>query len=66
MENLVSLMILLIVFTSLMLLAAYVADMFACKCLKWLGLEDVDNKEMTTPIIRFSNQHKYVEGELFG
>ena len=43
MENLVSLMILLIVFTSLMLLAAYVADMFACKCLKWLGLEEVEN-----------------------
>ena len=59
-------MILLIVFMSLMLLTAYVTDAFACKCFKWLELENVDNKEMSIPIIRFSNQHKYVEGELFG
>jgi hypothetical protein len=64
MENLVSLMILLIVFTSLMLLTAYVTDVFACKCIKWLGLEDV-NKEQKTPTIRLRKQVKYVEGNLF-
>ena len=64
MENLVSLMILLSVFTSLMLLTAYVTDAFACKCIKWLGLEDVDN-EQKTPTIRLRKQVKYVEGNLF-
>ena len=64
MENLVSLMILLIVFTSLMLLTAYVTDAFACKCIKWLGLEETDN-ELKTPTIRLRKQVKYVEGNLF-
>jgi hypothetical protein len=64
MENLVSLMILLSVFTSLMLLTAYVTDAFACKCIKWLGLEETDN-EQKTPTIRLRKQVKYVEGNLF-
>lgn len=65
MENLVSLMTLLIVFTILMLLVAYIGDVLVCKCLKWLGMEDVETEQKRTPTIRFSNQHKYVEGELF-
>ena len=41
MDNYVSLMVLLIVFTGLMLLVAYVADALVCKCLKWLGLNEM-------------------------
>ena len=40
MENYVSLMILLIVFTGLLLSVAYVADVLACKCLKYFGIEE--------------------------
>ena len=39
MEKIVMLMILVIVFMSLLLSVAYVADMLACKILKWLGVE---------------------------
>ena len=48
-----------------MLLVAYIGDVLVCKCLKWLGMEDVETEQKRTPTIRFSNQHKYVEGELF-
>ena len=51
MENYVSLMIFLIVFMSFMLLVAYVADAFACKLVRWLGLEDIDNEHRGTPTI---------------
>ena len=39
MENLVSLTILIVVFMSILLFVVYVADMLACKFIKWLGLE---------------------------
>lgn len=46
MDNLVMLTILIVVFMSLMLLVTYVSDVLACKCLKWLGIEDVDNEHV--------------------
>ena len=39
MENYVSLTIFIVVFMSLFVLVAYVADVLACKLLKWLGVE---------------------------
>ena len=69
MENLVSLTILIVVFMSILLFVVYVADMLACKFIKWLGLEDIDNEYNKTPTIGFSNEDKafikMVEGELF-
>jgi hypothetical protein len=60
MENIVSLMILIIVFMSLLLLVAYVADVLSCKFLKRLGLELIDNEYKSTPTIRFTNEDKAV------
>lgn len=58
MENYVSLMVFIIVFMTLLVLAAYVADVFACKLLRWLELEAIDNEYQGTPTIRFSNEDK--------
>lgn len=58
-------MILVIVFMSLLLSVAYVADMLACKLIEWLGLEGIHNEYKSTPTIRFSDQDRMVEGELF-
>jgi fructose-specific phosphotransferase system IIC component len=68
MENYVSLMILLIVFMGLLLSVAYIADVVACKCLKYLGIEDNEKEQIKTPTIRFSKNERYdryVEGDLF-
>ena len=43
MENLVSLMILIIVFMGLLLSVAYITDVLTCKFLKWIGLKGLDN-----------------------
>ena len=40
MENLLSLMIFIIVFASLLVAVAYVADVMAQKFVEWLGLEN--------------------------
>ena len=65
MENLVSLTILIVVFMGFLLFVVYVADMLASKFIKWLGLEDIDNEYNRTPTIRFSNEDRMVESELF-
>ena len=38
MENFVQLLLLIAVFMVLWVVVAYVADVFACKLLRWLGL----------------------------
>lgn len=58
-------MIFIVVFMSFLLFVVYVADMLACKFIKWLGLEDIDNENKRTPTIRFSIEERMVEGELF-
>jgi hypothetical protein len=65
MEKIVSLMIFVIVFMSLLLLVAYVADVLACKFLEWLGLEGIHNEYKSTPTICFSDQDRMVEGDQF-
>ena len=37
-------MILVIIFMCLLLFVAYVADVLACKLLKWLGVGEIDNE----------------------
>ena len=44
MENLLSLMIVIIAFMGALLTVAYVADMLACKFVEWLGMEGLDNE----------------------
>ena len=44
MNNLVSLMIVIITFLSTFVTVAYVADVLACKFVEWLGMEGFDNE----------------------
>lgn len=42
MENLLSLMIVIGAFMSLLVVVAYISDVAACKFVKWLGLEGIE------------------------
>lgn len=44
MNNLVSLMIVIIAFLSTFVTVAYVADVLACKFVEWLGMEGFDSE----------------------